>query len=275
MDQLRTRRQSRWISVAAVLSALLFLLLLIYHGPRATLTLSFSNRPARNLEIPLRVLAIGDSTTRGGAADGFNSYRPSLRNLLLGSGRSIDFIGSMTNGDHLDNEHEGHAGRLIKEIQAFMVEDKILLQHPNLILLHAGTNDMNSIFDLPPQDPYEEAPHRLQLLVDSVLCECPDAVVILARIIDNRSFQGRVRTFNAAVEQLVEARQAEGHKIWLADHSHIGGSDLGEDGVHPLINGYEKMADAWFQAVQELPANWIQPAREPSREHASACKIST
>ncbi|USW58011.1 Putative SGNH hydrolase superfamily [Septoria linicola] len=251
MDQLRTRRQSRWISVAAVLSALLFLLLLIYHGPRATLTLSFSNRPARNLEIPLRVLAIGDSTTRGGAADGFNSYRPSLRNLLVGSGRSIDFIGSMTNGDHLDNEHEGHAGRLIKEIQAFMVEDKILLQHPNLILLHAGTNDMN------------------------ILCECPDAVVILARIIDNRSFQGRVRTFNAAVEQIVEARQAEGHKIWLADHSHIGGSDLGEDGVHPLINGYEKMADAWFQAVQELPANWIQPAREPSREHASACKIST
>lgn len=129
----------------------------------------------------------------------------------------------MTNGDHLDNKHEGHGGALISQIQAFIAEDEILLQHPNLVLLHAGTNDMNSVFGLAPQEPYEEGPARLESLVDAVLCECPDAVVVVSKIIRNTSWQTRVDAFNAAIDDIAVRRQAKGYKVWVADHSAIGG----------------------------------------------------
>lgn len=139
------------------------------------------------------------------------------------TGRTVDYVGNLTNGDHLDNKHEGHGGALISEIQAFIAEDEILLQHPNLVLLHAGTNDMNSVFGLAPREPYEEGPARLESLVDAVLCECPDAVVVVSKIIRNTSWQTRVDAFNAAIDDIAVRRQAKGSKVWVADHSAIGG----------------------------------------------------
>ena len=131
---------------------------------------------------------------------------------------------------------------------------------------------MNAIFDLPPQDPFEEGPQRLESLIDAVLCECPDAVLIVAKIIGNTLFQARVNTFNNALDSIVAARRKAGYKLWLADHSAIGGTDLEEDGLHPTRIGYEKMARAWFKAVQEFPAEWIQPARNPSLEAEPECR---
>lgn len=192
--------------------------------------------------IPLRILPLGDSTTRGGGDDRFNAYRPALRNMLIGSGRwhppnsephhrpltcslgrSIDYIGSLTHGDSLDNEHEGHAGSSIKDIRSAIAEDNILLQHPNVILLHAGTNDMNTYFGQPPTDPFEEAPGRLSTLVEAVLCECPDAVLLVAKIIDNTQFPQLVSTFNSGVEMIVAHWRAQGYKVRVADHSAIRG----------------------------------------------------
>lgn len=34
-------------------------------------------------------------------------------------------------------------------------------------------------------------------------------------------------------------------------------------GIHPNDEGYIKMAHAWYEAIDSLPAEWIQPAREP------------
>lgn len=53
--------------------------------PFATYNRYDNSRP----QIPLRLLPLGDSTTKGGMFDGENSYRPALRNLLIGSGRYL------------------------------------------------------------------------------------------------------------------------------------------------------------------------------------------
>ncbi|KAF7188841.1 Multidomain esterase, partial [Pseudocercospora fuligena] len=228
-------------------------------------------------DVPLRILPLGDSITAGTLLDGQNSYRPYLRDLLLGSGHSVAYIGSMVSGDHIDNHHEGHGGMLIKEIQEKVAESQILREQPNVILLHAGTNDMNSnMFGGPPQDPYETAPDRLQTLIDYCFCECPEATLILAQIIDNRSdAEGheRVQVFNAEVKRVAVDRRAKGQKVLIADHSHVGSerSDLGQDGVHPLVVGYEKMAQAWFEAMQDIPEAWVQQASSASPGQSSSC----
>jgi hypothetical protein len=37
-------------------------------------------------------------------------------------------------------------------------------------------------------------------------------------------------------------------------------------GIHPSEEGYNKMAKAWYDAIDSLPAEWIVPAREPDSE---------
>jgi len=53
-------------------------------------------------QIPLRLLPLGDSTTKGGMFDGENSYRPALRNLLIGSGRYLTYsVRLVMSGSHI------------------------------------------------------------------------------------------------------------------------------------------------------------------------------
>lgn len=72
-----------------------------------------------------------------------------------------------------NNEHEGYSGRSINQIAASLKERGALSQQPNVVLLHAGTNDM--INDPPIDlDPYETGPDRLKALMDDVLTVCPN-----------------------------------------------------------------------------------------------------
>ncbi|PIA90484.1 hypothetical protein CB0940_11585 [Cercospora beticola] len=265
-QRIKSWRQVCFIAFTAVFFLIILSMVSMSRGTSSGLGFGHSSK------IPLRILPLGDSTTRGGPDDRFNAYRPALRNMLIGSGQSTDYIGSLKHGDSLDNDHEGHAGLLIKEIRRAIADDNILLQHPNVILLHVGTNDMNTYFGQAPVDPFEEAPQRLNTLVEAVLCECPDAVLLVAKIIDNTQFPQLVQTYNSGVEIIVAHWQAQGYKVRVADHSAIGGTDLSGDGLHPQNVGYEKMARVWFDTMQDLPSDWIQPLRDASLMSTPECR---
>lgn len=125
------------------------------------------------------------------------------------------------------------------------------------MLIHAGTNDLNSD---PPVDPYDTAANRLGALIDEVIAACPDATVLVAQIITNPSpaTKARIRTFNAQVSSVVDARIAKGHQnIAAVDFSSITDNDL-VDRLHPTDEGYSKMGDIWFSAIQEAASKgWI------------------
>lgn len=143
------------------------------------------------------------------------------------AGYTVDFIGTLSDGvENPDGEHEGHGGFHIKEIQAKILENGILNQHPNLILLHAGSNDLTWLFGwLPPQDPYEETPQRFESLLDTILCECPDAVLLLGQIVDNREWNAsqRIIGFNKKVDEIAQERRASGFKVQAVDHFGVTG----------------------------------------------------
>lgn len=57
----------------------------------------------------------------------------------------MDFVGSVQAGTMPDSDNEGHNGATIDQISLFATVS--LPQRPNVVLLHAGTNDINGNID--------------------------------------------------------------------------------------------------------------------------------
>ena len=178
----------------------------------------------------------------------------------MGSGSAVTYIGSIRSGTMADNNNDGYDGYTIAQIQS--EAGPALRQRPNVVLLHAGTNDMN---DSPPTDPYATAPDRLGTLIDTVLCTCPDAVVLVAQIINSAtaSTESRIVTYDDAVPSVVSERSNKGFKVYTVDMRSITAADL-FDTLHPTDAGYNMMATLWFDALQEVSGlGWITPPVAP------------
>lgn len=226
---------------------------------------------SRDTKLP--ILPIGDSITVGwGNSEYWNSYRKDLQ-LFLDSDcpmRNHTYIGSQLSGNFANNNHEGYAGYTIDEImhktQPMLTAS--IMEYPNVVLLHAGTNDMSPFHAAP----YDTAPERLGQLMDLVLMTVPNVTVLVAQIIQSSNeaneksgLSARIPEYNAQIPTIVADRVAHGYKVQVVDMSSIGfgdGSDL-RDGLHPNGKGYRKMAVKWFEALQDAtPAGLITPPKE-------------
>jgi lysophospholipase L1-like esterase len=89
-------------------------------------------------------MPLGASITQGLNGDVVesqqNGYRRLLREQLRYWGYPVNMIGSKSNGDFIDKQHEGHPGYQITAIASAM-ESTLSRQKPNLVLINAGTND--------------------------------------------------------------------------------------------------------------------------------------
>ena len=111
-----------------------------------------------------------------------------------------------------------------------------------------------------PTDP-STAPSRLASLVDRLAGACPDAVVVVAKLVPNTepSKLVRVQTFNAAVPGLVSARQDAGKKVIMADMFSAVAFDQMPDKLHPNDAGYAAMASEWYRVIAAAASRgWIQ-----------------
>lgn len=135
--------------------------------------------------------------------------------------------------------------------------DASLAHRPNIILLHAGTNDMNPSSGVSTEghDPAEAAV-RLGTLIDKMFDKCPDATILVAMIISTTRPTQIPQTvqYQALIPGLVQTRYAAGKHIIAVDFTTF---DLLQDGIHPTKPGYRVMGDWWYDFMTQIPKSWI------------------
>ena len=98
-------------------------------------------------------------------------------------------------------------------------------------------------------------------MIDKLVNQCPDAAVMVARIIHpsgDPARESRTQTFNDALYEIVRTRRATGAKVYITDqYSTIQPSDI-QDNLHPTVAGYNKMGDVWNLALKQVVSlGWI------------------
>lgn len=106
--------------------------------------LALSRRDSAPKQARLRIVPLGDSITFGWWSSTNNGYRLALLQLLQKAGFDVEYIGFHNSGSMANNANEGWPGDTIDQIHhdGFEVFNGTF-PLPNVVLLHAGTNDAN------------------------------------------------------------------------------------------------------------------------------------
>ena len=206
---------------------------------------------------PVRIMPLGDSITQGNhvpneAANLSIGYRGFLWTQLAEGGYNVDFVGSQAAGnDYLatdpsfDLDHEGHSGW-----RADQIDDKItdfLTTNPaDAVLLHIGTNDLDQGQDI------SGTVTDVENILDKIKAYNTSTKVIIARIINQETYDPDTTTFNTELNTKVQQRISNGDNIVIVDMENGAGIDYTVDMVnnlHPNETGYGKMADLWYSAL--------------------------
>jgi len=209
-------------------------------------------------------MPLGDSITWGSLSSTGNGYRKPLQDILLGSdgriGVDVDFVGSRSHGSMSDSDNEGHSGSFLAEIRDYL--ELSIDVHPNLVLIHAGTNDMDLNRDV------STAIDRLESIIRGVAAGSPGVTICVARIIfsTDPNMQTRSRIYNDEISDLVDSLRGKNFKIVVADMSNILTTADLADKKHPNDSGYKKMAQAWNTAILEANAlGFITTPKAPAQ----------
>jgi len=210
---------------------------------------------------PCKILPFGDSITRGVKSSDDAGYRSQLFKLIVAAKQKITFTGSLTNGptqvsgQPFPRMHEGHPGWTIDPGYnpispsyggiSSLVPSPALDAHPNIILLHIGTNDVGA------RDTAGMAT-RLEALLDKIAQNAPDALIVLAQITPGSTPNAARDAYNAKIPGIVLSHAAKGQHIIGVDMSKLPLTDLSSDGVHPNDQGYAYMAGIWYAAIEGL-----------------------
>lgn len=213
--------------------------------------------------IPLRIMALGASTTRGDSPEegiDNNGFRRPLREKLTSIGNKVNYVGTQRLGNMTDNDIEAYPGVVTATIHA-NAERAVPKSKPNLFLVNAGSNDCFQHVDI------DNFYKRYDALVQYLLQSSPRATVIICTILptwDTR-FNGRedVWRVNPQIRRLAQIYKSQELPVVLAELQGPDGiqdGNLASDGMHPGTPGYEMMATKMYEAIVEADSKgYLQP----------------
>jgi len=210
----------------------------------------------------VKIMPLGDSITDGVGSSHNAGYRLELFRLSVTNNKKLTFVGShesgpdMVDGKPFPKKQEGHSGwtiddgggrsGLYPQIQGWLTATP-----PHIVTLMIGTNDING------NNNVADAPNRLGKLLDSIFTKDANVLVVLAQIVPTKTdgTNNTIKTYNAAMPNLVSTRVNQGRHIVLVDmygaftkDTNYKNTVLG-DNLHPNQAGYNLMADVWFKAL--------------------------
>ncbi len=219
---------------------------------------------------PARIMPLGDSITQGVQVDNtpdslLVGYRqPLYLSLTQNNRHKVDFVGSLQNGcsatPYFDCAHEGHPGFLSGQI-AQNVYSWLQLNPADIVLLHIGTNDL---MVKPAGEDYLSA-DNISKILDEIYRYNPKILVVLAQIINWQTYNPDVATFNQNIADMALARIQNGDDLILVNMENaLSYPDDMASLLHPDQTGYKKMAQVWFNALDNvLPFCGNEPPTKP------------
>lgn len=215
----------------------------------------------KNIPSQLKIMSLGDSITVGVTSPNvaFGSYRTKLWQLLTSAGMNIDYVGGGSSGpaELPDHDHEGYSGIWIKDdriMPGYSLYEKVIQSlntyDPDLVLLHIGTNDLNN------GDSSVLSARKLDELLARIYTTKPDVHLVLALIIQPRTPSKVWQDYNKLATEVANSYAARGYHISTADMSNTLLKSDYADRLHPAKSGYDKMAEAWYPAIQTMLSNW-------------------
>ncbi|MDJ0702507.1 MAG: SGNH/GDSL hydrolase family protein [Leptolyngbyaceae cyanobacterium MO_188.B28] len=203
----------------------------------------------------VRIMPLGDSITQADGEHG--SYRRPLWNLLRQAGYEVEFVGSTQNHfggpppfTDFDPDHEGHWGWRTDEILVH-INNWVSSARPNIVLIHLGTNDVRAGQSL------ESTMDELWELIQALRLNNPFVKVLLAQVIPTVENEAQVAQLNQRIALIAEYMSMETSPVLLVDQFSGFNPAVGQDtydGVHPNELGERKLAEQWFNALQQILA---------------------
>ncbi|KAI3328847.1 carbohydrate esterase family 3 protein [Ustulina deusta] len=214
--------------------------------------------------IPLRVMFLGASVTRGDVSIGKLGFRSPLRDRLGALGNPVNFVGSQRVGAFKDNDLEAYPGNRIDQIHDHSTRI-VPSTKPNVFVLHVGSNDCLQKHDT------VNAGQRMRDLINYLFVTSPQATIIMSTLLTNtvRDKEPCILDLNIQIRKLASDLQREGRPIVMAEmHCEQGlpdrpvPADISADGTHPYDHGYALMADIFFSAFLEADKRGFLKAPE-------------
>ena len=227
------------------------------------LSLYFSTSCNADTNKKIKILPLGDSIT--GASKYKVSYRYPLWKKLVDAGKPFEFIGSQKKlkgnagriewasykGFSFSPANESHSGWRTDQILNGLGSQKGLEHwikglHPDIALIHLGTNDVHQ-----RQTP-ESTRDEVEQVITKLRANTPKIKIILASIIPMKTDKN-VPYLNKLLVQLSKKLNRPNSPVISVDmysgfsiHTH-----MQKDQIHPNVKGEEIMAQRWFNALMK------------------------
>jgi hypothetical protein len=187
------------------------------------------------------------------------SYRYKLYQLLTASGLEFDFVGSEDTGNNYfqNSQFDDNAGfpgitssglaTLINTgynnySHQYVSSGPYLTYHPaDIILLHIGTNNLTT------------SASDVESVLNNIRFHDNDVIVLVARIVNRKTYHPSTTTFNNNVEFMVSGRNDP--RIIMVNIETGAGINYSMDmidNLHPNQAGYDKMALKWYDEIMNL-----------------------
>ncbi|MCJ1440988.1 MAG: hypothetical protein MMC23_001474 [Stictis urceolatum] len=199
-----------------------------------------------------RIVALGASIVTGFGSSTGNGFRLPLYQYLTNASASAEYVGTQHFGSMPNNAAEAHSGWTVRECNIAI--NNSLPFRPNLILVHAGTNDVKYSYNV------TNSAGQMVDMLHRLAKHDPDCVVLVAKLwedIENAlpSEMQAALVFNQEVKRLV-GEPAAGTRPWvkIVDFGQMQGKKgiFGADKEHPTDVGYDIMGRIWGREIEEL-----------------------
>ncbi|WP_224392110.1 SGNH/GDSL hydrolase family protein [Pseudonocardia sp. ICBG1293] len=194
----------------------------------------------------VRVMPLGASSTVGVGSPATAGYRLPLWQRLAADGVHIDYVGSRSSGpDTLpDTDHEGRSGWTAARMVP-MAGGWVLAAQPDVVLLHAGTNDLLQGAGA------RATAASLDRLLDRVFAAAPHTHVIMAGVWaplpKQRAERARLADY---LPRVAAAHRAAGHSVEYVDTSTLFPAGRTADGLHAGPGAYRTIATVWADRIE-------------------------